>query len=793
MSIKETLIQLAKSGAVDSLEEKWLEAISSPDAATSDFLDAARVLAEFGEKDRAVVLLGMLFDDYKGKEKHEDAFEVVKALAEVRPNDKHLRPRVLDCVRAVHADLPALELLIEKSELEGSRKVPDALAIFEAFARFKKDAHVFHGTGWGTGRIIDFDKRTAELTVDFEEDKGHSIPIDSAREIFQILEDDDLRAYKFSRPDELAQKAKDAPAEIIRLALKMRGGRALASEIRKDLRGTVISESTWSKWWTKARREAAKDSFIEVQEGTKPAYVLREKPVTIADEALATVEKSRDLHEAVGLARGFCRKAKDSVNAGALGNEIQKRVYAVEDGTVAAGTMMAALMFLEETPAADSPADEDPLPTPKEFLLHEVEAAEEDGDTAGDAAGDDAGHASPAATSEGDDAQAAEASEAEAGGIAVASEEAPVSETVERATLVADHILSDLDIQEYRNRFVATIVEAFPDDWPGILDRILRGSGQDLFDVGVTALRKGKHEDLVCAYVAQMVQDPVRYNEAFMIYARGHLAGKYDSLPDSPTRLRVVLRALNLYEKIQRRRPPLEPALLKKYLGRIETMLLDAKTKHLASVLKETTLEEMTRIFNETEASPYLSYELKAAVHTTVARTHPVLLTDTGKPFWEEDYIYSTVPAIEAKQEEFRILTEIKIPENSRAVGAAASLGDLSENSEYTSALESQRLLTEKAEALRAQLDKARNIETQTFPEGTVAPGTKVRVRDESGTSSDYSILGPWDAGKDDSIISYLSPLAKGMLGREVGEEVEATLPTGTRVFVIEAVEPLFD
>ena len=789
-STSETLAQLANCGAFDTLEEKWLESLPNASDRLEEYLQTSQILAEAGEKDRACVLLMMLYDDLWGKQLAEQALQVLQISAEIRPNEKTLRPKVVECVRAAFAGQPGLELFIEKSELEGARKVPDALAALLHYTRFRVGGHVFHSTGWGTGKIVDFDATTAELTIDFEEDKGHSIPVESARDIFQILDDDDLRVYKLSRRDELQDLIDNSPSEVIKLVLKSRGGKALAAEIRNELRESVIPTKVWSKWWTKARREAAKDSFIEIQDGTKPLYLLREKPVTVADEAAKAVAAAKSLPEAVSAARGFLRKAKDSVDPTALFGEIRKRIDATteEERETRPGLILEALIFLEDGPAAT--ADDGIALSATDFFEQYVTgAAEEDADLASDDDGteaDDETAAEPAA-----DAETETQDESDDDG--EGADEAPVDPELEQHYAIITTLLDDISIQEYRNRFVVIMCDVLPDHWPGLIVMLLRDSGPDLWDLGLTTLRKAGHTNLMVDLIHELMAHPVRFPESFLPFSRGYLAKKYDDLPDMPEAVRVIRQLIRLYEKCQRRRPPLDPADVKKILTRVETILLDPKTRHLETVFKTTSLEEMTRIFNEAEVSPYLSLELRNAIHTTVARSHPVLLTSKAAPIWEDEYLYATAESLDAKQEEFRILTEIKIPENSRAVGAAASLGDLSENSEYTSALESQRLLTEKAEELRAQLDRCRLIESVSIPENTCVQGTKVRLRNADGESRDYLVLGPWEAGEDDSIISYLSPLGKALMGHSAGDEVEAELPTGIVHFTIESIEAIYN
>jgi transcription elongation GreA/GreB family factor len=746
VSIRERLLHLATSAALDELENTWLEAIERDEVEVGTFLEAAEILNRIGERERAIVLLTMLHDEIASKGSDADALRILRKIADSRPGDPDVRRKTVECVRRVHRELPALSALLEKSGLEGGKRIPDALAVFEEFTRFRPDRHVYHATGWGTGQVRAVDPRTGELTVDFEEDKGHRLPIDSAREIFELLDDEDLRSYKFSRLDEIRALAVEDPARVIRLVLRGRGGKAGSTEIRNDLRGAVVAHDSWSRWWTKARKEAARDPYIEVQEGTKPVYVLRDRPVDVGEEALATVRAAGSLDEAVSQARSFLRNARESMDLGSLVEALLERLRdpsaaVAEHG---AGAVLEALLFLEDVRGAKG--EDRGLPSPDELLREQMREALPEGES--------------------DPGRTAEA---------------------------AGEILAGIRIQEYRNRFPDVLCRVLEEHWVDVYPDLLRGEGHDIWDIGITQLRKAGRDDIVRRMFTEMMEEPERHPLAFLAFARGLLHERYAGVPGLPDRVAVVLRLLHVCEKVQKRTSTLDPTTTKKILTRIEALLLDPKHHHLATALKSVSLEEMERIFHEVEASPYLSDDLKSAVQTTVARNHPELMRRRQKPFWEDGFLYSTSESIRRKQEEFRHLTEVKIPENSRAVGAAAALGDLSENSEYTAALEAQRLLTQKAEELRASLDRARVLEVQPVPDAVAAPGTLVHLRShESGESVDYRLLGPWDAGADDRTISYLSPLGKSLLGKKAGEEVRAELPGGIEYFTLVSIDKLY-
>ena len=182
--------------------------------------------------------------------------------------------------------------------------------------------------------------------------------------------------------------------------------------------------------------------------------------------------------------------------------------------------------------------------------------------------------------------------------------------------------------------------------------------------------------------------------------------------------------------------------------------------------------------------------EVETYLDRTAARLYPDILAEPETPFWEKDeYIFTTQDGLKRIKEEYRVLVDVKIPENAQAIGAAASLGDLSENSEWESAMEEQRNLTGRAQEMDGEISSAKLIEDQEIPDAIVAPGQKITLTEEgTGKQLHYRLLGPWDA-TDDQTINYRAPLARGLLGKEVGEVGEMPSPSGPVQVKIEAIE----
>jgi transcription elongation factor GreA len=126
-----------------------------------------------------------------------------------------------------------------------------------------------------------------------------------------------------------------------------------------------------------------------------------------------------------------------------------------------------------------------------------------------------------------------------------------------------------------------------------------------------------------------------------------------------------------------------------------------------------------------------------------------------------------------------------------KEIGAARSHGDISENAEYHAAREKQGWIEAKIRDLETKLASSEIMEVPKGPKDRVAFGVRVRVEDlESGDAKLYHIVGPYESDIDQGRISITSPLARAMLGKEVGDQVTVQAPgKTTEVEILEILE----
>jgi len=149
-----------------------------------------------------------------------------------------------------------------------------------------------------------------------------------------------------------------------------------------------------------------------------------------------------------------------------------------------------------------------------------------------------------------------------------------------------------------------------------------------------------------------------------------------------------------------------------------------------------------------------------------------------------------TVEGFENMKKELRRLKEVERPRNVRDIEIARSHGDLSENAEYHAAKERQAMLDAQMKSLEAKIGRAEVIDPSTLSGDRVVFGATVRLENlDSDEEVVYQIVGDDEAEPNEGRISLSSPVARALIGRETGDEVQVRAPGGMRSYEIMNVE----
>ncbi len=128
-------------------------------------------------------------------------------------------------------------------------------------------------------------------------------------------------------------------------------------------------------------------------------------------------------------------------------------------------------------------------------------------------------------------------------------------------------------------------------------------------------------------------------------------------------------------------------------------------------------------------------------------------------------------------------------PKISREIGIARDHGDLSENAEYHAAKERQGMVEARIKDLEDKLARAEIIDPSKFTGDRVRFGATVTLTNlDTDEEATYTIVGADEANIDEGTISVSAPLARALIGKSTGDEVNVNLPGGTRNYEISDV-----
>ena len=147
---------------------------------------------------------------------------------------------------------------------------------------------------------------------------------------------------------------------------------------------------------------------------------------------------------------------------------------------------------------------------------------------------------------------------------------------------------------------------------------------------------------------------------------------------------------------------------------------------------------------------------------------------------------YITEEGLDRLKEELDYLTSVERPEISRLIADAREKGDLAENAEYHAAKEAQGMLEMKISRLEEMISKARIIDESRIDTSKVQILNKVKIKNlVNERVMEYLLVSETETDVKAGKIAVNSPIARGLLGRKVGDIVEINVPSGLMTFEI--------
>jgi len=147
---------------------------------------------------------------------------------------------------------------------------------------------------------------------------------------------------------------------------------------------------------------------------------------------------------------------------------------------------------------------------------------------------------------------------------------------------------------------------------------------------------------------------------------------------------------------------------------------------------------------------------------------------------------YMTAEGYKKLVEELNELERVQRPAISKQIGEARDKGDLSENAEYDAAKEAQGMLEMRISNLKEMVASARMIDESKINTNEVQILTRVKIKNtKTDQLMTYMIVSESEANFKEGKLSVTTPIAKGLLGKKVGEKASVSVPSGVLEFEV--------
>lgn len=147
---------------------------------------------------------------------------------------------------------------------------------------------------------------------------------------------------------------------------------------------------------------------------------------------------------------------------------------------------------------------------------------------------------------------------------------------------------------------------------------------------------------------------------------------------------------------------------------------------------------------------------------------------------------YMTAEGLQKLKEELQLLETVERPRVIAAIAEARDKGDLSENAEYDAAKEEQGQLESKIALIKAKIMDARIIDETSISTDEVQILTRVKVLNlKTNQEKMYQLVTEGEANVAEGKLATTTPIAKGLLGKKVGDIAEVVVPAGKLQFKI--------
>jgi len=731
--------KLANGKHFDKLEDQWLPALENQDYTWRELLPIAGQVGRQGAPERADALVETLIDRVEQTDGAATALSVARLAAGQVPKGTGLRKMLQRLYRENAPEFAELPELLETLFTE-AKPLDEIATLADLYARLFPGSFAVDRSFLVPGLVESVRPGNGVVVVRFDDRRNEYGTATVTR--LSPRPADHFPALVLYDPERLRELAATDAAAFVLLAIDSQRETKIGY---RDLKGWVtglLGEKGWKSWWPDAKATLKRNPMVALSAGSQPVIRKLRQADRYEDRLRREFDHRRDpvrkLQGVLDYLDELAREEKQGTCAGCADDDLL-----VHFGN---GTAKIAMASLQDNPGLALAA----------LTVHAEVAAR----------GVDTVRSSPKAAA------------------------AVLGRIGDPAGLVDEFPEAMLQ------RVLVYLRKALPDRWGPTWAGLLSRAGRRLCDSICRGLIEGDQGEVLEMVLLDAAARPSTSPELlcwlwrtrFTTGTGGRWLQGLESLPvpriaDAMFELLDSLGKLYGMSMEEKHLKPLESA---------RTALTTQSSGPLLEVLDAADRREAIRLKGIIAPNAGISPALRTQLLGYLRSRHADIFVEQSKEWEDDSAIYTTKAGLQHQQSVLNRIIEDDIPQVAQEIGEAAAHGDLSENAEYTAALEKRDQLASNATRLENELVLAKVISLDMTESGFVNVGTRVTARlVATGEEEVYTFLGPWDTDVENLVLNYQAPLSRAFMGARPGEQVSFGEEADRRTWEIITVEPV--
>lgn len=727
------LKKLANSGHFDDLADLWPEALADPESDQDDLLRIVGQVRRLGADEHGDQLMTALLATREEQGGLEARLETCRDAAAIMPRSEQVRRELRNLYNTVHQEHEQVSDLTGRLLADG-QPLDAGVVSLDRFLQLVPGRFLTDRTHLEPGMVVAVHAGEASLEVTFG---GRTVTLKREEvDAVIILPTDHFPSMLLYKKDELRRLVDDDPEAFVMSAVGSTRDRACAYKDLRKFHATLMGEDAWARWWKKARPLLKSSSKLELSGASQPTVRMLRRERTYE-------QRMREQFASLKEVPARLRFVQDYLD------ETRKTKAGDEDLLVELGNAAAKM--------APPLLETDPSMTLACMAVHARVVGR----------GIEVAKLNPKAA------------------------QAVIGRVQDPAQLPAhlgDQLLASV---------LHFVREVRPDAWAGFWSRVLPRCGRQMSEMIVRELLAAGCLDELTSALHQVLGHPTASPDVLgWLWRARHAETKQAEVLrglEGVTTEACLGAMLQLVDATGRMAAVSDDRRLRKTLDQSLDTLALYDCEPIRGHVETLDRRGARALKNSLDQNGGLRASLKATIAAMIRGRYPEVFVEAAKP-WEEDVFYTTERGLQLRQAELEHLVSDDLPAVAKQIGEAASHGDLSENAEYTAALEKRDQITSNATRIENEVAQARVITREMTETDFVNVGTRVRLRDlVKGVEETLTFLGAWDSDPDSGILSYQAPLAMAFMGQQVGDQVEFGEEGHKRRWEILAIESALD